>query len=365
MEDQNELRSIREIFSELKDDDMTLLYSGSFSDSVTDMIIDLSGSHFESNPALMKLHRKTGFLIAECFQNIVRHNESDIENGYFVSRNAHGNLFIASGNVIKTEMTGALSEKLDHLNTLEKDELKEIYLKTLSNEEISEKGGAGLGLIEMARKTGNKLDYSFVDIGNNLSYFYFQLKMELPSGDDGKAGREYDLSHTMELRIQMLEENIFMVYKGDVSAESIAPMTDMIEQSVGQFSEDDVQQKKTVITLIETLQNMSIHGKKINGNQDGMFSLGKKNEHFSISASNYISKEERPALESKLMELSDLDLQQLNQRYKEVLKQGDPDNKKGSSLGLIEVFRRCHQRPAFDFQDVDNENVLYSIQLEI
>ena len=41
----------------------------------------------------------------------------------------------------------------------------------LSVSEFSDKGGAGLGLIEMAKKTGNKLDYDFVSLDNDYSYF--------------------------------------------------------------------------------------------------------------------------------------------------------------------------------------------------
>lgn len=356
---------IHHLFSELKSDDMTLLYSGTFSDNVTQQIIGLSGSYFESNPELIKLHRKSGFLIAECFQNIVRHNESDIENGYFVSRNAHGNQFIASGNVIRTDMIADLSDKLDHLNQLSKEELKEIYLKTLSNDEVSEKGGAGLGLIEMARKTGNKLEYDFESIGDDLSYFYFQIKFELPQGDDGKGVEEYKLSHSIDLRKQMLNEHLFLIYKGDVSKETILPMTEMIEQSVSQLAEDAIHEKKTIIVLIELLQNMSIHGLRKDGIQDGMFALGEKDNTFILSGSNYVNSEEKQKLENRLSTLADMDIDSLNNEYRRVLKDGDPSNNKGSSLGLIEISRRCCAPVFYDFEKIDEDCFLYSIQLVI
>ena len=363
----NELKNnpIHQLFGRLKEDDLTLLYSGAFSDNVTERIIDLSGTHFENNPELIKLHRKSGFLIAECFQNIVRHNESDIQNGFFVSRNAHGNQFIASGNVIRSEMISDLSEKLDHLNQLSKEELKEIYLKTLSNDQISEKGGAGLGLIEMARKTGNKLDYYFESIDDELSYFYFQLKFELPQGDDGKVGEEYDLSHSIEMRKQMLDKNLFIVYKGDVSKETILPMSEMIEQSVSQLAENAIHEKKTIIVLIELLQNMSIHGMRTEGKQDGMFALGAKDNTFIISGSNLVTAEGKNKLESHLSNLAKMDIDELNNEYRRVLKDGDPTNVKGSSLGLIEISRRSSAPLIYEFEQMDNDTYLYSLRLVI
>ncbi|HAW52647.1 MAG TPA: hypothetical protein DCX54_10030 [Flavobacteriales bacterium] len=356
---------IHRLFGQLKEDDMTLLYSGAFSDNVTERIIDLSGTHFEKNPELIKLHRKSGFLIAECFQNIVRHNESDIQNGFFVSRNAHGNQFIASGNVVRSNMIPDLSEKLDHLNQLSKEELKEIYLKTLSNDQISEKGGAGLGLIEMARKTGNKLDYFFEPIDTELSYFYFQLKFELPQGDDHKAGEEYNLAHSIEMRKQMLDRNLLILYKGDVSKETILPMTEMIEQSVSQLAENAIHEKKTIIVLIELLQNMSIHGMRTNGKQDGMFALGIKDGKFILSGSNFTDTEGKNKLSDYLPKLAKMNLEEINNEYRRVLKEGDPSNVKGSSLGLIEISRRCSAPLVYDFEEIETNTYLYSLRLVI
>jgi hypothetical protein len=36
---------------------------------------------------------------------------------------------------------------------------------------ISEKGGAGLGLIDIAKKTGSKLSYQFKELNDEVSFF--------------------------------------------------------------------------------------------------------------------------------------------------------------------------------------------------
>jgi len=38
---------------------------------------------------------------------------------------------------------------------------------------LSPQGGAGLGFIDIRRKTGNPLDYSFVKIDEETSFFIF------------------------------------------------------------------------------------------------------------------------------------------------------------------------------------------------
>jgi hypothetical protein len=53
--------------------------------------------------------------------------------------------------------------------------LKILYKIILNNEEFSQKGGGGLGLIDIARKTGNKLIADFYKC--NTDYFFFSLEI--------------------------------------------------------------------------------------------------------------------------------------------------------------------------------------------
>ena len=50
-------------------------------------------------------------------------------------------------------------------------ELKAKYLEKLSRTKLSDKGGAGLGLMDIARKSGNKLQYDFENISSQISFF--------------------------------------------------------------------------------------------------------------------------------------------------------------------------------------------------
>jgi hypothetical protein len=45
----------------------------------------------------------------------------------------------------------------------------------LNHQRISAKGGGGLGLVDIARKTGNKLEYSFVVYNRYYSFFYLDI----------------------------------------------------------------------------------------------------------------------------------------------------------------------------------------------
>ncbi len=359
-----DIATLNDFFTELKNDEMSLLYSGNFSDEVTAQVIGLSGAQFDDGSDLNKLQKKTGFLIAECFQNIVRHNESSIENGFFLTRNDEGMLHIASGNIVANEAVETLSEKLENLNSLSKDELKQIYVETLKNNQFSEKGGAGLGLIEMARKSRNKLDFEFRDVGNDLSYFYFQMKFEAMMASDGIRSEDLSLSKSIDLRKKLLENNIFLVYQGDISMNTILPIINMVEKSIASQEVELHTEKKVMIALMEFLQNMSKHGMEFEDRQDGIILIGERNGSFLIGGSNHVGNEDKEILERKLNEYRDMSVDELNEQYKNILRNGDPENKKGSSLGIIEMLRRSSTRVEYNFTQNRGNNVV-NILLQI
>jgi hypothetical protein len=61
---------------------------------------------------------------------------------------------------------------LDEINSLDKDGLKSLYKEIIkSSSGLTDKGGAGLGFVDMARKSGQKLVYKFQDIDDQTSFF--------------------------------------------------------------------------------------------------------------------------------------------------------------------------------------------------
>ena len=85
---------------------------------------------------------------------------------------------IQTGNYIDTESADELKGRLDLINNMDKDELKRYYQETLNNGSMSDKGTAGLGMIDIARKSGNKLEYQFLPISDNSRFFCLNIKID-------------------------------------------------------------------------------------------------------------------------------------------------------------------------------------------
>ena len=120
-------------------------------------------------------------IIIEGLQNIKNHGDFYQENkqSSFFNLDIYEDAFICSfANLIINNKIDGLFKNIDHLNTLDKAGLKSLYLETLTNGQISKKGGAGLGVIIMAMKSKNKIIYSSSPLNNDLSMISLDIKVD-------------------------------------------------------------------------------------------------------------------------------------------------------------------------------------------
>ena len=78
---------------------------------------------------------------------------------------------IITGNIIKNEKIPELEKSLELVNSLDKEGLSSLYKQQMKDGRISDKGGAGLGFIDIAKKSGNKLSYQFKKLNEEVSFF--------------------------------------------------------------------------------------------------------------------------------------------------------------------------------------------------
>jgi hypothetical protein len=80
--------------------------------------------------------------------------------------------FIQTGNVMENKSVDYVRDKIDYLNTLDKQQLRQYHKEQTKNGiPHPESKGAGLGLIEIARRTASKIEYELEPMDNELLYF--------------------------------------------------------------------------------------------------------------------------------------------------------------------------------------------------
>ena len=71
-----------------------------------------------------------------------------------------------------------MNKAVNRLNKEDSTGIKKIYLDTLTNGEISKKGGAGLGIITMAMKSKNKVLLNSLKIDNKFSLLTIEINLD-------------------------------------------------------------------------------------------------------------------------------------------------------------------------------------------
>lgn len=361
---------ISQFYQTLSSDNLCFVYQGDFSDNITEKIISLSEHSMDSDQDLMKIKNKISFLIVECFQNIVRHgndapsktNRTVTFPGLFSTRSRPEYIYISSANLIENNHIIPLKEKLDKLNSLDKEQMKALYVDILSNKELSDKGGAGLGLVEMARKSGNPLEFSFESENDKLSLFYLMLKMKGKKEEvEQKAISMHNLKQMHET---MRRENILMVYKGDFSQETIIPLLKMIEENLNNHIEELTVKKKLYLILVEILQNVSKHSFEIEGKREAIFMIGKSDQKFIIGTGNMIDAVSAEKLMNKINKVNSLSKEELKGLYKTTLKDGI-STEGGAGLGIIDIARECSEKLVFDIKTEGGQTAFFSLGVQI
>ena len=93
-----------------------------------------------------------------------------------VSRN--GDFFvIKAGNLIEKVDVERLREKLEQIRKADKDELKAMYKETLKGEAPEGSKGAGVGFIEIARRSSQPIQFDFTDVDARFSFFALETEI--------------------------------------------------------------------------------------------------------------------------------------------------------------------------------------------
>lgn len=125
-------------------------------------------------------------ILVEALQNIRLHGERDNTNyqgNYMVVGQSADVFRITTANIILNKNIEKVEPKIIHINDMNEEELKEFYMQVLTNGEISNKGGAGLGFITIAMKSKNKLKYVFTPLEDDKSLFELESFVTIEQKD--------------------------------------------------------------------------------------------------------------------------------------------------------------------------------------
>lgn len=167
-------------YEEKIDEDAIFDYKGRIEDEDVTRILNSIERILKAKDESPKVFKKIFNVLIELVQNLHHHGEvpADLNVDYnkfgvLILRDEGMQYRISVGNFIKIEGLKLIRDRIDQINTLSSEETRNLYRIILNNEQFSEKGGGGLGMVEIARKSGNNMEYQFIDY--NADYLFLSI----------------------------------------------------------------------------------------------------------------------------------------------------------------------------------------------
>jgi len=173
---------IYSIYCMMERDHIILSFKGQITKELMESVYQIMESRLEAIDEDPKKKKKVYNILVETLQNIYHHmdemqREEDPDDTtsrdamFMIVRDNEGVYKIHTGNYVLKSKCDLLQSRIDEINLMSSEELRAHYVDKLNTTELSSKGGAGLGIIEIARKSGNKLGYSFNPVSEKFSFF--------------------------------------------------------------------------------------------------------------------------------------------------------------------------------------------------
>jgi len=170
---------IRERYNKLTNKATVYSYLGSLKEKEMNNVLRSMELILDSNVDKKVVRKKLFNILIEITQNLYNYFDSRNVEGYkdifiFVKERGDGYVII-TGNFLLREEISSIKARIDMVNAMSETQIKELYRGILNFGGVSEGGGAGLGFVDLVRRSGKKLKYKFEDIDEKFSFFTLEV----------------------------------------------------------------------------------------------------------------------------------------------------------------------------------------------
>lgn len=131
--------------------------------------------------------RRVFGVFVEQMQNIVRYSAEklvrdqgaplELSAGMVTIGMQERQFFIVCGNTVRNADVPKLRERLDHLRGLDREGIKAYYREQLREPPEEGSRGATIGLIEIARRASEPIEFDFARIDDDKSFFCMKVRV--------------------------------------------------------------------------------------------------------------------------------------------------------------------------------------------
>jgi len=185
------LKDIINLRDILKEKKITFIYSGPLWAEGIGSMAEALKRKLELDKITLNTKQEIFSVFAEQMNNMLMYSaekeefkqtddiKTEYPKGTFILGKEGKTYFIQTGNLMKNSGIELIKSRIDYLNTLDKDALRKYYKEQVRYEDDNpESKGAGLGLIEIARRINGKMEYSFTPYNDELTFYSLYVAIE-------------------------------------------------------------------------------------------------------------------------------------------------------------------------------------------
>ena len=192
------LDRVFDLYDELEKQRIMLSFKGNLSPELVTALLGLIERKMEAMEGDGRVRKRVFNVVMECLQNLYHHNSkvevkdasaaalakeggnpsvADEAQGVIMIAHGEKGYSVLTGNFMASEEVHGLKSHLDRINDCEPDQLRDLYKETLNDGRYGKAGGGGLGIIDIARKSGRKLEYGFVPLDEANAFFSLNVNV--------------------------------------------------------------------------------------------------------------------------------------------------------------------------------------------
>ena len=359
------------LITEMNNDNFQYTYRGLIDNEIVGNILSIVERSLHKAEDTRKTRKRIYFIIVETLQNVIRHqktgdNGTPYDMGIFILQKVNGRYYITTGNEIDKTNIPNICSKIDLINKMSEAELKGYYKKMLTTGGLSKSGGAGLGFIAMARRSGEELMYEFGNEHDGQTFFYLRTEIQLEGLDMPSIDSKYHWDTALELHKTLIQENILLNFNGKFDTNNMVKLLPIIGKQV---TNGDSIKDKVLKVMLEMLQNIV---KYADGNEylhqpdeignPGIFYISSTDDKYYLTAGNYLTNAKVEALKNKLEFTNALTRHNLVDFYKklsEFFKKGEINK---PDMSILEMKLFSSEPLHFDFKQVNDKFSFFTVQ---
>jgi hypothetical protein len=308
-------------------------YSGAFHDEHSARLIALGEAAMQGSGAERSARQRLAYVMVEAYQNIIRHRAQlprEVAQGggrslFQLRSHAGGQQVITVNPVLQADLP-ELRAALKDLNGLDAAQLKERFLSKLGNDGPRQRGGAGLGLIEMARRSGRELRHGIKGLGDAYALFLLQICF----GDDPEMDRAIPM--TALLSGTIVQQDILFFFRGPRMAAVDDALVQLVEKDLDERGDLAMERKRGLLAVSGVLDHLSAPG------ATGVMIMARMGERYELVVGVPLDPERAVTVGALVGHVNDMDAQGRRGLYKDLLL-GRGSDQEPLMLALVDLAR--------------------------